>query len=250
MSQETDRGADSAGQPWARRQFHDDAPSTDDGSAPEALVEALRRFHSGEAGEAAVVEAFRSVRLLVPLVAHLGDEGDKTQELAIVTVAGPDGRAVLPVFSSVTAMTAWNAAARPVPVDGARVALAAVQEKTDLVVLDPTSDTEYALRRPALWAIGQSLPWLPSYLDPAVRRAFDESIRTELSVLSVALAAGDPGARFAGPELVVRLELTSGLTAEELDVVLARLAQRWAASDIIATRVDSLTVQLVPAERC
>ncbi len=183
----------------------------------------------------------------------LGDAGenehgvtiDKSQELSIITVAGPDGRNVLPVFSSAAAMSSWNPSARPVPSDAIRVALAAAQENTDLVVLDPTADTEYVIRRPALWAIAQSTPWTPSYASRQVAQAFADSIATELSVLGVELAAGDPDARLAGPELIVRLELVDGLTQAELDATLGRLASRWSASDVIATAVDSLRVQLV-----
>jgi hypothetical protein len=248
--------ADSAGQPWAGREFDENTFGDDDGSAPEPLLEALAAFRAGDAGPDAVVDAVRGSRLLIPLVAQLGDSGlnehghtvDKSQELAIVTVAGPDGRTVLPVFSSVIAMQRWNPAARPVPADGTRVALAAASEDTELVVLDPTSETEFVIRRPALWAIARDLPWVPSHLDPAVFTAFVDSIGSELGVHDVSLAAGDPGARLAAEELVVRLELGRGLTREELDSVLARLAQRWAADDVIATRVDSLRVQLVAAD--
>ncbi|MFC6357238.1 SseB family protein [Luethyella okanaganae] len=259
MSHPTDPGnastpspADSAGQPWAGRSFDSNAHVSDDGAAPERLVEALRRFRVHELGQADVVDALRVSRLLIPLVAHLGEAGqnehghtiDKSQELSIVTVAGPDGRNVLPVFSSVAAMTAWNETARPVPADGVRVALAAASEQTDLVVLDPTSPTEFSVRRPALWAIAQERSWRPSFEDPEVGEAFEVSIRSELSVLSVEVTAGDPGARLIGPELIVHIELVDGLTRTELDTVLARLAQRWAANEIIATRVDSLTVRL------
>jgi hypothetical protein len=244
--------ADSAGQPWKGRQFDTNSFSGDDGSAPAELIAALSAFASGTGGEHAVVDAFRTSRLLIPLVAHVGDVGvnehgqqvDKTQELSIVTVAGPDGRNVLPVFSSVTAMQAWNSIARPVPADGIRVALAAASEQTDLVVLDPTSETEFAIRRPALWAIAQSLPWQPAYANPDVLDAFLASARSELAVLDVRLAAGDPRARLAGPEVIAHLELIDSLTRAELDTVLARLAQRWAASDVIATMVDSLAVRL------
>lgn len=245
--------ADSAGQPWAGRSFDENSHASDDGSAPPALSEALARFRAGELGQAGVVDALRGARLLIPLVAHLGEAGenehghtiDKSQELSIVTVAGPDGRNVLPVFSSVTAMSTWNPQARPVPADGVRVALAAASEETDLVVLDPLSETEFAVRRPALWAIAQAQVWQPSFESAAVLEAFEASVRTELSVLSVTLVAGDPAARLAGPELVVRLELIDGLTRELLDATLSRLAQRWAASEVIATQVDSLTVKLV-----
>lgn len=251
--------ADSAGQPWEGRHFDENPFGDDDGSAPPALLGALAAFRAGEVGAEAVVDALRGSRLLIPLIAERGEEGeegetesgllvDKTQELSIVTVAGPDGRNVLPVFSSVTAMRAWNPAARPVPADGRRVALAAASEETELVVLDPTSETEFVLRRPAVWAVARGEAWLPSDRDPEVARAFAASIGSELGVLDVRLVSGDPGARLAGEELVVRLTLASGLTREELDAILARLAQRWAGDDVIATRVDSLRVQLTASE--
>ena len=112
-------------------------------------------------------------------------------------------------------------------------------------MLDPTSPTEYVIRRPAVWAIAQSEPWTPSYASVPVRAAFEASVATELSVLAVHLVAGDPAARLSGPELVVRLELVDGLTQVELDATLARLATRWSENDLIATSVDSLRVQLV-----
>lgn len=251
----TASAGDSAGQPWEGREFDDNPFGGDDGSAPPELLGALAAFRAGEVGAEAVVDAVRAVRVLIPLVAELGEEGvsdaglaiDKTQELSIVTVAAPDGRRVLPVFSSVTAMQAWNPAARPVPAAGPRAALAAASEETELLVLDPTSETEFVLRRPAVWALAQGHAWLPSDRDPVVAEAFRASIGSELGVLDVDLAAGDPGYRLAGDELVVRLTLAAGLTAEELNAILSRLAQRWAADDAIATRVDSLRVQLTAA---
>ena len=70
-----------------------------------------------------MVAALHGARLLVPLVAVRGDEGvgahgqlvDKTQELSIVTVAGPDGRAVLPAFTSVDAHAGVGSARAPDP---------------------------------------------------------------------------------------------------------------------------------------
>lgn len=272
---------DSAGTPWEGRRFTPNADSDDDGSAPERLVEAIRRFRSGEVGEAEVVAALRDSRLLVPLVADLGGVGrdehgrtvktsgaetstvetssaetssaetsgaETSQELAIVTVVGRDGRTVLPAFTSVTAMTAWNPAARPVPASAVRVALAAAGEGTDLVVVDPTSATEFAIRRPALRAIGTATPWTPSYLDPAVLEAFMAAAAPEPAVTAVELAPGDPTARLAGPELVVRLTLTAGLDRVALDAVVGRLQDRWAVSPTIAERVDSLRVQLVSGD--
>lgn len=264
-----DEGAgqsDSAGVPWAGRSFQPNTHASDDGRAPEALIAALDAFRSGAAGQAPVVAEFARSRLLIPLLADLGDPStgsgepgaateigahgltvDKSQELSIVTVQGPDGRKVLPVFSSVEAMTRWNPIARPVPADGVRVALAAADDGTELVVLDPGSPTEFVLRRPAVWSVAQALEWQPPFESPVVGEAFRGSIGRELAVLGVTLLPGDPTARLLGPELIVRLELVAGLSREELDAITARLARRWAADDVIATSVDSLTVKLVGA---
>ena len=244
--------SDSAGQPWKGRQFDHRSASDDDGSAPVALLRALAQFGAGELGEAGVVDTVRESRLLIPLVAHLGEAeigghgltGDKSAELSIVTVAGPDGRNVMPVFSSVDAMQRWNPLARPVPADAVRVALAAANEGTDLVVLDPTSSTEFVIRRPALWAIAQSQPWIPSYLDAGILDEFRAAVRSEHAVTSVTIEAGDADARLAGPELVVNLVLAPGLAHAELDAMLARLQARWMLSEPIAARVDSLEVRL------
>lgn len=261
MSRETDdhscephgeTAGDSAGVPWAGRSFEPNAHSADDGSADPALLAALLRFRAGEGSQSEVVEAFRSARVLIPLVAEKGEEGvapsgltvDKTQELSIVTVAAPDGRRVQPVFSSVDTMRTWDATARPIPVEAVRAALAASAEDTDLIVLDPTSDTEFVIRRPAVWALAQGQRWEPSFLSPEVFAALQESVAHELAVIDVSVAPGDPDARLRGPELIVVLELVDGLEREVLDAVLARLAQRWAADDRIAVLADSLTVKL------
>ncbi|RKR74473.1 SseB family protein [Frondihabitans australicus] len=249
---------DSAGRPWAGRTFqaHDTAYAGDDGSADPALLTALRAFSAGEVGEAAVVDALRGARLLIPLLAHAGDEGvnehgvtvDKTQELAIVTVQGPDGRAVLPAFTSVDTLRAWDPQARPVPAESRRVAVAAAGEGTQLMVLDPASATEFGLRRPALWALAQDLPWVPAYADDEVGEAFLEGAGAEAAVASVTVAASSASARLDGPEVVVRLALRPGLDREALSALLGRVQANWAASDVIRDRVDSLAVKVVAAE--
>lgn len=258
MSPEADHScgpADSAGVPWAGRSFEPNPHAADDGSADPALLAALLAFRAGDGDAVAVVDAYRAARLLIPLVAEKGEEGvgptgltvDKTQELSIVTVAAPDGRRVLPVFTSVQTLAAWDPSARPVPVDGVRTALSAAADDTDLVVIDPASPTEFVLRRPAVWAIGQGLPWEPAHASPEVFAGLHESIGGELGVLDLSVAPGDPDARLRGPELVVRLQLIEGLDQSELDAVLQRLAARWAADDRIAVLVDSLTVKLLRA---
>ncbi len=248
-------GADSAGVPWAGRRFGVNPHQTDDGSAPEAFMVAIERFRAGESGPAEVVDSLRQSRVLVPLVAELGESGtnergqqvDKSQELSIVTVEGPDGRAVMPVFSSVAAMGRWNPAARPVPASVLRVALAAAGEGTALVVVDATSPSEFVVRRPALWAIAQERSWQPPWADAELAAEFERSTALEPAVTGVRLAPGDADARLAGPELEVELSLMQGLDREALDGLLARLSGRWAQSELIAERVDSMQVGLVQA---
>ena len=269
---------DSAGFPWEGRTFdhHGTAFADDTGETPEAVVLAIARVRNAVAelaqaldavsqrdalqeladAHAKVVATCTGERFLVPLIAEAGDYGvtpegktvEKSQELSIVTVQAPDGRAALPVFSSVQAMQAWNHLARPIPVPGAQVALAAAQEDTDIVVIDAgSSETEYAIRRPALEAFALGQVVVPSWADPLVQRAFDASIAGEPAVDRVLLAPGDPAGRLAGPETTVGLMVRPGLTQTELHALTSRLSDRWAHDETIARRVDSLGMQVRPA---
>ena len=131
--------SDSAGQPFAGRAFEASPWTADDGTAPPAYLAALAAFRAGEAGPEAVVDALRGVRLLVPLLAEVGETGetasghafDKRAELALVTVAGPDGRKVLvlscncgmpllrdrlvELFDVIVSTLRWSEAKEPVP---------------------------------------------------------------------------------------------------------------------------------------
>jgi hypothetical protein len=244
--------ADSAGIPFEGRSFHENAAADDDGSADARLVEAVLRFRSRELGMPEVLAALGTARVLVPLVTDRGDEGvgahgqlvDKTQELALVTVAGPDGRHVLPVFSSVDAMRTWNPAARPIPVTAPQAALAAASDELGAIVLDPGSPTEFALRRTAFEALATGAGFVPCFLDERVLDAFLAATAGEPAVRAVQLAPGDPDARLAGPELIVQLAVESGLDRADLDALLARLGDAWSASPVILDRVDSIAVRL------
>lgn len=244
---------DSAGQPWAGRSFRNNPFAGDDGSADPALLAALTAFRDGSGDKVAVVDAYRNARLLIPLITGKGREGigphglkvDKTAELSIVNVAAPDGRKVLPVFTCTQTMTAWDAPSRPSPAEAVRTAVAAIEDDTDLIVIDPGAPTEFVLRRPAVWAIAREIPWLPSHRSDDVRAALEDSIRDEPAVRGVAVADGDPRARLSAPELEVRLRLAEGLDQAQLNAVLSRLSTAWAADERIATLVDSLSVKLV-----
>ncbi len=245
--------ADSAGQPWAGRAFEPNPHASDDGSAPEALARALVEFRAGIGPLEAVVDAVRESRLLIPLVAEAGDVGetaeglkvDKTQELSIVTVATPDDRTALPVFSSVDAMRAWNPGARPVPTDGVRAALAAAGEGTPVIVLDPGTLTQVALRRPAIWAIAKGEPWTPAHLDERIGQILEAS-RTA-AVRQINTRNGDPSSQLAGPDLEVELVLDPGLDQQSLTALLEQLTSSWYADEYFTEHVDRLGVKVVPA---
>ncbi|GAA2837107.1 type III secretion system (T3SS) SseB-like protein [Leucobacter komagatae] len=260
--------ADSAGFPWAGRTFdhHETAFADDDGATPPALAAAVAAMRAaGEAYRAdgadpAAIEGLAALRqevitqlaksrLLVPLLAEAGELGEtpdgriveKTQELSIVTVASPDGRRVMPVFSSVEAMQRWNPGSRPIPVPGPQAAIAAAQEGTDLIIVDPGSlDSQFGVRRPELEAMALGTPTPPAWADPAVRQAFLEGAAGEPALRALALLPGDPVGDLTAPETEVHLLLEDGLDREALTELLGRLQDRWARVELIAERVDSM----------
>jgi hypothetical protein len=249
----TDR-SDSAGQPFAGRAFEASPWTSDDGSAPAAYTAALAAFRAGDAGPEAVVDALRGVRLLVPLLADAGETGrtdaglvhDKRAELALVTVAGPDGRTVLPAFSSAAAMSAWNPSARPVPAPARQVALGAASDGTELVVIDAATD-RFGLRRSTLEALAKDLPWTAPWLDPEVGRAIRRAVADEPAVTTARVGTDDPRASLDGAELLVVIVLHETLDQQQVAELLARVQRRWTEDPVVRSRVDSMTVRLEAA---
>jgi hypothetical protein len=252
---------DSAGQSWAGRSFEPNAFAADDGSMPAAYSEALAAFHalpqdSAEraAAHSSLVDAVRTSRFLIPLVAEAGDEGvnadglrvDKTQELAIVRVQGPEGQTVLPIFSSVAAMAAWRADARPVPADGLRAAASALLDNCDAVVIDATSDTEIVLRRSTLRAIAAQEAWIPPHADPRVEEQVSSAVSQDERINGFSLATGDPQATGLGPDLIIQVSLEPGLSSQDFTQLLADFSARLGESQVLGERVDNLLVRVLP----
>jgi len=267
------RAADSAGIGWAvgtaraGRHLADQPFAGDDGSAVpavEAALAALAQARSpadADAGaarpdpgallraQAGVVAALAGTRLLVPIVAVLGEgseavaaEGDKNADMALVTLTGRrDGRKALPAFTSVATCAAWDAKARPVPVEAERAALAAVAEGCDVVVLDPAGPVTCLVGRPAVWALGQNRSWTPAPFDDAVRAAVAEAATGVPGVVS---AVCEPG---RSAETAVVVEVVPGLTRDEIDDLARAVGDRLAASDVVADRVESVELRLVSA---
>jgi hypothetical protein len=257
--------ADSAGQPFEGRSFQPNPFQGDTGAADPGLEAALQSFTEALARSehlaideafTGVVHALHAARLLVPLMTEAGefgltDEGrvvEKSQELSIVHVEGPDGRAVAPLFSSVQAMSAWNAEARPVPVDSARAALATAAEGLALMVLDPGSAHSLTLRRSALRAIATGDPYVSPLRDEEVRAALDEGLRPHRQVVvSFEVHSGDPSRTLSGPEIVVVVSLVPGLTEEELSSLLGNVSASWSENTLLQARVDGLGIKVTSA---
>ena len=255
MSQEMNpnRFSDSAGVPWEGRELEENRFAGDDGSAPKEFLTAIAGFRVGVKGQADVVNALRSSRLLVPLLAKLGESGiganglkvDKSAELSIVTVKSPDDQDSLVVFTSVAAMQLWNPSARPVPTDAIRVCLAAASQLSTRVVVDPGSDTEFVIRRPAIARIAQSLDWQPAELNPEVRAVVGDSVANETQVIDFELSSADPEAKLAGAELQVAFKLVNGSSPADVRELLERVSKRWSESEAFASAVDSVSIKLL-----
>lgn len=249
------RLTDSAGVPWEGRELEENRFAGDDGSAPEEFLNAIAGFRTGVKSQADVIDAIRSSRLLVPLLAKLGeseigDNGlkvDKSAELSIVTVKAPDDQEALVVFSSVAAMQRWNPTARPVPTDAIRVCLAAASQLSTRVVIDPGSETQFVIRRPAIARIAQSLDWQPAELNPVVQKVVADSVSGEQAVSEFELQSLDPEARLAGAELEVAIRLFHGSSPQEVRELLERVSKRWSESEEFAQAVDSVSIKLLPS---
>jgi len=244
--------ADSAGQPWAGRTLKANPFSGDDGSAPPELVAALALTDETER-LVAVADVLREARVLVPVVAHAhpgrdeegavaghtkhgsGDpQADACASAAMVSVRTPDGRAALPVFSSVDAMRAWDATARPVPVEGVRAALSSVADADSMLVLDPAGPVTVLLGRPAVWAIVNNVRWVPSWQDPELTAVAVDALRGITELTAVRLERG------VRSELRALLALAPGLTREQMMDAVTRAQEALSADPVLTDRVDSL----------
>ncbi len=220
----------------------------DDGACPPALGRALGT-PDADARLLSVVRALASTRVLVPVVANLderddpgehGVAGDKVASAAMVSVRAPDGRAALPAFSSLTTLARWDPTARPIPVEGVRAALAAAEDD-GLIVLDPAGPATVPVPRPAVWALAQGRPWVPSYADPVVVREVAAAL---VEVPAIGAVRCGPGER---AELRVVLGIQPGLDRAGLDAAVAAAGRVLAAVPVVAERVDSLELKVVVA---
>ncbi len=138
----------------------------DDGSAAPQLAAALAAYDAAPDdldGRRAALAALTEARLLVPVVAVLGevevdDAGlahDKTSDMAAVMMTGRDGRTALLAFTCSASLEQWNPEARPVPVPASKAALAAVQQEAAALLVDVAGPVMFVVEGEDLIALAR-----------------------------------------------------------------------------------------------
>ncbi|MEV5507209.1 SseB family protein [Streptomyces orinoci] len=237
----------------ALKNIPDPGFSDDDGSADPALTEALAAWsadRSDRSAEERVLAALQGARLLVPVVAVLGEveEGpdglkrEKTSDMAVPTLQAPDGRRALPAFTSMETLARWRADARPVAVPLHQALQAVAHEKADTLVLDLAGPVTYALTGPALLALAEGRTTADPLADPAVAEALRAVLTAEAGVRQAYLVR----AQDADGTLALALdEVGEGAGAAG---VLQRVAQALATDEVLRRRlVRGLDLALLPA---
>lgn len=141
-----------------RRDILPPAYPDDTGVADERLARALAAYARRETTYADALAVLAGSRLLVPVVAVLGevDESgaDKTSDMATVLLTGADGRQALLAFTSMETMAAWQAAARPVAVPAADAAKAALQDEAAALLVDVAGPVTFVVEGEDLYGLG------------------------------------------------------------------------------------------------
>jgi hypothetical protein len=127
------------------RNIPDPGFAGDDGTvAPETAAAMAAYAADPDAHHHRTIAVLQDSRLLVPVVAMLGEveydeQGlahDKTSDMATVLMRGKDGRLALLAFTGNDALHRWNPEARPVPVSARQAAEAALHDDAAALLVD------------------------------------------------------------------------------------------------------------------
>ncbi|MFE7158210.1 SseB family protein [Streptomyces sp. NPDC057636] len=229
----------------ANKNIPDPGFSDDDGSADPRLSAALAAWAEDRTAHGPVLAALKEARLLVPVVAVLGeveeDENglrrEKTSDMAVPTLKAGDRRA-LPAFTSTAALALWDPEARPVAVPLHQALQAAAHEQADTVVIDLAGPVAYELSGAALRAANEGRTTADPLADPAVTEAIRAAVAAEPGVLRAHLGPGS-----ADGILALVLD-PSAAPAETARAVAGRIA---ADETLRARLVQGLDLALLPA---
>jgi hypothetical protein len=175
----TPRDNDGVFDPDDARTIPDPGFAGDDGSASPELTAALAAWDADPRTYPEVLAALQRARLLVPVVAVLGEveldeDGlahDKSSDMAAVLMRGGDGRLALLSFTGTATLAAWDPQARPVPVAAALAAQSALQDGAEALLVDVAGpvrfvvegeDLEGLARGWTLARVGSGTAWIRS----------------------------------------------------------------------------------------
>ncbi|WP_328324880.1 MULTISPECIES: SseB family protein [unclassified Streptomyces] len=219
----------------ALKNIPDSGFSDDDGTADPRLTEALAAWSQDRAAEPKVLEALKDARLLVPVVAMLGEaetgedglRREKSSDMAVPTLQAGDRRA-LPAFTSTASLARWDPQARPVAVPLHQALQAAAHERADTLVLDLAGPVPYELRGAALLALAEGRTTADPLDDPAVVEAVRDVVAAHPAVLRAHLGPGRADGTLAlvlapGADQSAATAVATDLAAHE--VLRARLVQ-------------------------
>jgi hypothetical protein len=147
-----DHHTDDGGEPLVRT-IPDPGFADDSGAGDPGLSRVLADHLDGTATSGAVLAVLQDARLLVPVVAVLGEvevdeQGlahDKSSDMAAVLVRAADGSTGLLAFTSTETMARWDPEARPVPVTASTAATAAVQDGAEALLVDLAGPATYVV---------------------------------------------------------------------------------------------------------
>ncbi|MFI8103066.1 SseB family protein [Streptomyces sp. NPDC086023] len=224
--------------------------SDDDGSADPRLSAALAAWAEDRTAEPRLLEALRDARLLVPVVAVLGEvetdpetglRREKTSDMAVPTLTAGERRA-LPAFTSLASLALWDPKARPVAVPLHQALRAAAHEKADTLVIDLAGPVPYQLTGSALLALAEGRTTADPLRDPAVTEAVRAVVAAEPAVVRAHLLPGGSG---ADGVLAVVLDAP----ADAVPHAARRVAEALAADETLRARlVRGLNLALLPAD--
>lgn len=235
-----------------RKNIPDPGFSGDDGSADPRLAEALARHAERPSAdsERTLLEALVGARLMVPIVAILGEsetdanglEHEKSSDMAVPTVLAPDGRKGLPAFTSLEALARWRADARPAPVPAPQAVRAAWSEQADVLLIDLAGPAFYELSGAAMRAVAEGRARIDPRHDPEVADAVREVLAAYPSVLRAHLMPG------RGTDALLALIPDPGADPDALGGSVRELAAALAAHQLLRIRLDrGLDLAVVPA---
>lgn len=143
----------------------------DDGSvAPEVAAAMVAYAGDPDRQHHRALAALQDCRLLVPVVAVLGEveydeQGlahDKTSDMATVLMRGRDGRLALLAFTGTEPLHLWNPEARPVPVSARQAAEAALHDDAAALLVDVAGPTTMVVEGEDLRSLAEGFRLLES----------------------------------------------------------------------------------------